>query len=130
MTLQREEAMRMLALARRDAAAMQVLAASSAVSVASVGFHAQQAIEKSLKALILEHGGLPKRTHDLAELANVATELGVVLPAPLLKLQAISRFAVEFRYDDPGDFPMSGEAIVEVALSVLDGCAALLLSRG
>jgi HEPN domain-containing protein len=44
--------------------------------------HSQQCVEKGLKALILERGRRPARTHDLVELLNLVTAdgWGVVLP--------------------------------------------------
>lgn len=44
--------------------------------------HSQQCVEKGLKALILERGRRPARTHDLVELLNLVTADGwsVVLP--------------------------------------------------
>lgn len=39
-------------------------------------YHSQQCVEKGLKALILERGSRPERTHDIVELLNEAKELG------------------------------------------------------
>jgi HEPN domain-containing protein len=63
-----------------------------------VCFHCQQAVEKYLKALLREHGAFVPKTHDLNGL------LGLLLPqdaslAPLARgLDALTRFAVEYRY--------------------------------
>ena len=50
--------------------------------------HSEQAVEKALKALILERGERPPRTHDLFELANRVAALGwqVAVPADMLAL--------------------------------------------
>ena len=50
MTPQREEAARMLRLARRDQAACSVLLGAPGVGLSVALFHAQQAAEKALKA--------------------------------------------------------------------------------
>ena len=39
-------------------------------------YHAQQSVEKGLKALILEKGKVPQRTHDLVELLEKVNKLG------------------------------------------------------
>ncbi len=39
-------------------------------------YHSQQSAEKGLKAVIIEKGGKPERTHDIVQLFNVVTELG------------------------------------------------------
>lgn len=46
----------LLALGRDDATAASILAATDASADAIVGFHAQQAVEKSLKAVLALHG--------------------------------------------------------------------------
>jgi len=52
MTPQREEALRALRLADRDVAAFEVLSRHPEVPPAMACFHAQQAVEKSLKAVL------------------------------------------------------------------------------
>jgi uncharacterized protein len=39
-------------------------------------FHSQQSVEKSLKAVIIEKGKRPERTHDIVELYNAVVGLG------------------------------------------------------
>jgi len=39
-------------------------------------YHSQQCVEKGLKALIMEKGKRPGRTHDIVDLRNKTTELG------------------------------------------------------
>jgi HEPN domain-containing protein len=42
----------------------------------SACYHSQQSVEKGLKAIILEKGRRPERTHDIVELYNAVTEMG------------------------------------------------------
>jgi HEPN domain-containing protein len=74
-----EEALRMLRLADRDIAAFSVLRDSDEVHISVVCFHAQQAVEKSLKALLFVHQIEFRRTHDLLELANLLEQHGIPL---------------------------------------------------
>jgi HEPN domain-containing protein/predicted nucleotidyltransferase len=46
-------------------------------------FHSQQCVEKGLKALILEKGRRPARTHDIVELLNVVTADGWAVGLPM-----------------------------------------------
>ena len=42
----------------------------------SACYHSQQSVEKGLKAIIIEGGRRPERSHDIVELRNTVTELG------------------------------------------------------
>jgi HEPN domain-containing protein/predicted nucleotidyltransferase len=42
----------------------------------SACYHSQQAVEKGLKAILLEKGQRPQRTHDIVELHNAVTKTG------------------------------------------------------
>jgi len=42
----------------------------------SACYHSQQSVEKGLKAILLEKGRRPERTHDIVELHNAVTETG------------------------------------------------------
>jgi HEPN domain-containing protein len=56
-------------LAGDDFAAYRTLAEAAHIRTAITFFHAQQAVEKSLKAVLFAHGVEFRRTHDLYELA-------------------------------------------------------------
>lgn len=81
MTPQREEAERLLRLARRDQAAFSVLLHASTVAVSVAFFHAQQAAEKALKAVMCLRGIEYRRTHDLEELAGQLADAGHRTPS-------------------------------------------------
>ena len=100
MTPQREEAERYLRLARRDEAAFRALLNSVTVDFAVACFHAQQAVEKALKAVMFLHGLEFRRTHDLEELSGSLTDAGINNPLEAEELRRLTPYAVEFRYDD------------------------------
>ena len=84
-----------------------------------VAFHAQQAAEKSIKALLtLENGDYP-RTHDMEELLDT---LGTRVPgvADMWEgLIPLSRFAVDTRYGEaPDPEPQDVAAAVSAARGV------------
>ena len=79
------------------------------------GFTAQQAVEKLLKCWIVLADEEPPRSHELSELATLATR---ALPTILLDLQP---FAVEARYRD-GDFPLPANrsTILEIIQQLME----------
>ncbi len=70
-----------------------------AVSDEQIGFQAQQAIEKTFKA-VLSHSAITyRRTHDLAELIDLLKANGIPYPTLLDGSVALTPFAAEMRYD-------------------------------
>jgi len=63
------------------------------------GFHAQQAAEKLLKALLLKLGSSYAQTHRIAELVDLVKQKGVAFPEKLEDIIDLTPFAVIFRYD-------------------------------
>lgn len=68
-------------------------------------FHAQQAAEKLLKALIASTGSEPPRTHDLPELTERATASLSEVRALTDHIEGITSWAVVPRYPSQGDTP-------------------------
>lgn len=64
-----------------------------------LGFHAQQAVEKLMKALISARSEQFELTHDLVRLATALKGLGEALPATPIPLSDLNDFAVDYRYD-------------------------------
>jgi len=62
-------------------------------------FHAQQAAEKYLKAILAIHGMVIPRTHDLEELQLLCTEFVLDAGFSSLTLEELSDYAVSVRYD-------------------------------
>ncbi len=90
----------MLRLADRDIAALAVLSDSEEVHLSIICFHAQQTIEKCLKAALFCHRVEFRRTHDLQLLANLLAEHGWRTPLSADQLAALQPCAVLLRYDD------------------------------
>jgi HEPN domain-containing protein len=97
MTPALEEAVRLLRLAHRDRSTLVLLARISEAPMASLGFHAQQAVEKALKAVSVSQCIEPRRTHDLAALAEMLLDVVGVSPVTLDELRQLNPFAVEYR---------------------------------
>jgi HEPN domain-containing protein len=95
-----EQRDQLLAKAAEDQKAMLVLAADAETSDATVGFHAQQAVEKCLKALLCHLRVNYQKSHDLVVLLDAITDAGQPVPADVDKCKYLEPYAVLFRYDD------------------------------
>lgn len=94
----------LLALAREDLASAEALDRAEQVSDAPVGFHAQQAVEKALKATIASRDLEFPFTHDLGVLMQLCEDAGLALPADLSEADRLTPYAAAVRYGlgDPG----------------------------
>lgn len=72
---------------------------ASGLSDSILGFHAQQAVEKLLKALLSQLNIPYERTHDLSRLQSLVVAAGESLPATPLLLSELNDYAVAYRYD-------------------------------
>lgn len=101
--------------AEGDAKAMQLLASDPEVSDEIVGFHAQQAVEKWLKAVLGSREIEFEYTHDLHRLvAEVAAVAGRV-PFDIPEVIALTEHAVPLRYDELLDTePLNRQAVVDL----------------
>jgi HEPN domain-containing protein len=95
-----EEAWRALQLADRDIKVFDILRGDPEAHLSIVCFHAQQAVEKSLKAVLFSRRIEFRRTHNLTELAQLLRQHGVEMPVADDPLRRLNPFAVTFRYDD------------------------------
>jgi HEPN domain-containing protein len=75
-----------------------------------IGFHAQQGIEKMLKAVLTSRRIPYRRRHDLVELIDLIRENGIQFPEELEEVRRLNPFATEFRYDD---LPPESEQVLD-----------------
>lgn len=102
--------------AAEDLAAAALDLAANPPLCGDAAFHAQQAVEKALKAFLTWHGREFRKTHSLVELG----QQGVVLDRnlePLLRQAApLTEYAWKFRY--PGDPERPSQREAEEALAI------------
>ena len=85
----------------------------------TVCFHAQQAVEKSLKALLAVHDVCYPWTHDLVELLQVVTPHRPAVREFAAAIEDLTTYAVTVRHDEAVDpTPSDARAAVNVARQV------------
>lgn len=84
--------------AERDQLAYRKLAEDPSLHDSLLGFHAQQAVEKALKAVLAHAGVVFRRTHDIAELLDLLSDAGLPVPPHADRLDELNPYAVEMRY--------------------------------
>lgn len=74
-------------------------------------YHAQQAIEKWLKALLVAHGQIVPKTHDLVALVSLVRQSGPYFSQQewIEGAALVSGYAVEIRYPIPDEEEISRE---------------------
>lgn len=89
----------LLRKAAQDEYVLDLLLADEGGPVEPFGFHAQQAVEKLLKAAIRAAGAEYPNSHRLGDLLDIARTSGANVPQEFEALRLLTPFAVEFRYD-------------------------------
>lgn len=77
------------------------------VRAALLCFHAQQAAEKSVKAVLVSHGVEFPYTHNIAKLLHLVKAAGVPVPEAVQEAETLTAYAVGARYPAPPDEPIS-----------------------
>jgi HEPN domain-containing protein len=78
-------------------------------------FHAQQAAEKALKAVLIAEGISPPKTHNIRMLLDILSQV-IVAPQEVEDAAGLTDYAVTSRY--PGDFEPVGEEEYNEALGL------------
>jgi HEPN domain-containing protein len=99
--------------AEGDAKAMRFLASNPEIDDESIGFHAQQAVEKWVKAVMASSGLPEERTHDLGGLLDILAAAEIELPPGSDRLDFLTGFAVPLRYEERLDLdPLDRDGVV------------------
>jgi HEPN domain-containing protein len=97
-------------------------------SYETASFHAQQAGEKALKALLIRHQIDFTKTHDLGELLLLSDRAAPGTSRALADADQLTRHAVDSRYPDMGADITREDAVRHVAIAgrVVEGVRSLL----
>lgn len=125
----RDEARYLLSAAHKDWRALAGMRDAAIFADEIFGFHAQQVVEKTLKAWLALHGVEYPRTHDLSLLLSLLCthEPEANTYADLLEF---TPYAVQFRYaafDEVGEL-LAREAVIERVSALLRQVENLLIS--
>ena len=117
----------LLSSAEKDLKAIRNMADADAFADEVFGFHAQQAVEKTLKAWIALLGGEYPFVHDLDALLNTLQRLGADVEA-LRNLIELNAFAVQFRYEafESPDEALDRRSVTVEAVALFQKISALL----
>jgi HEPN domain-containing protein len=120
--VRRELVAQWLARADEDLGVARHLLAEGLPYYVAIGFHAQQAAEKSLKAFLVARQVEFPKTHDIGRLLDLVATVDAALADALSGAVQLTDYGVDVRY--PGDLPQLGlddaRRAVEQAADVLD----------
>lgn len=80
-----------------------------------VAFHAQQAAEKALKAVLVRHQVEFPKTHDISRLLALCGSVEPYLAESLADSAELTPYGVEYRY--PGEYPSVTREAAEASLA-------------
>jgi len=121
----------LLEAAERDYSAIRGMEDATIFADEIFGFHVQQALEKSLKALLALLGETYPATHDLARLINMLKEHDAEADR-FDGLVEYTSYAVQFRYgaSDPSETPLDRATAIQHAEALLEEVRRHLESAG
>ena len=96
-----DHALLLLSKARADKLVLDKLAGDSEIADDVIGFHAQQAVEKLLKAVLANRDVEYPRVHDIDRLVDLLEAHDGSLPPQARQLDELTPWATQLRYDDP-----------------------------
>ena len=104
--------------ARSDLRLARLAAADALVRREQACFHAQQAAEKAIKAVLLFKKAAFPLTHDIEQLLEIAVKIGASPPDEVQEASLLTPYAVETRY--PGSWAEVTEADLNEAIRVAE----------
>jgi len=111
-------AKKFLLLASRDRYTLKVLLEDIKIADETIGFHAQQAVEKCLKTVLILHGVEFRKTHALDELLDLLKDKNLSMPENEEQLEYLTPYAVLWRYDFDSSESLARENTVDVVNQV------------
>jgi HEPN domain-containing protein len=112
------EANAWLRRAASDIRAGQFELTASPPLTGDIAFHSQQAIEKALKAFLVLHGEIFRKTHSIEEIGEQCLALDETLRTLVDRAVPLSEYAWKFRYPGDAEEPPILEAEDALAIAV------------
>jgi HEPN domain-containing protein len=101
--IRRELVAQWLERAEEDLAVARHLLTEDLPYYAAIGFHAEQAAEKFIKAFLVARQVEFPKTHDIGRLLDLVAAVDVALASDLASAVGLTDYGVDVRY--PGDLP-------------------------
>lgn len=117
-----------LGRADEDLLNMEIVLGAERIPWSTVCFHAQQAAEKYLKAVLIARWHVPPRTHSLTKLAARITQTGAGLPDLAAECSVLDQYPVDARYPEQVPIPdeAQGRAAAAAAGAIVAAAKSLL----
>ncbi|HZL49231.1 MAG TPA: HEPN domain-containing protein [Solirubrobacteraceae bacterium] len=109
----------LLGAARDDELMASSLLPVKGVTDAGIGLHAQQAVEKAIKAVLAVKETKFPFTHDLKRLRDFATGSGIELPPTLDGIEELTPFARDERYGSETSLGLDREQALKWAAEAI-----------
>jgi len=93
----------------------------------AVGFHAQQAVEKYMKAFLVHHQTEFPKTHNISVLRELMTTVDQKLSDEFVPMELLTAYGVEYRY--PGVYDSVSLEQGKEALEMAEKARDLILSK-
>jgi len=117
-------------LAAIDLATAEKLAPDPEMDDRPVGFHAQQAVEKAVKVVLMLEGVDFPKTHDLEYLIVLSEKHSISMEPELELASWLTPWAAEFRYDDAPIEALDRKRAIAVASTAVTWCQELIAEAG
>ena len=115
----------MLESAGHDLAAYFALVQHADIHDSVLGFHAQQGIEKALKAALFKHSVFVPKTHSLGYLLQALSDANIEAPPHADAIDTLDPYAVQARYGALGNSPLDRLAVGTWLKAVVDWATGL-----
>jgi HEPN domain-containing protein len=100
MTAAIDQARVLLSKASQDEALVRKVSSDTDIADELIGFHAQQAVEKAMKAVLVAADIEFPFSHDLGLLRDLCKQAGTPLPDEIGDISELTPYAAWLRYDD------------------------------
>lgn len=119
----------LLGLARDDEFAARSLLPVAGVADSILGFHAQQAVEKALKAALAARSVAFPYTHDLDGLLELCESSGLEIPGDLDGVDRLAPYGVHMRYGTSHAQGLDREQALQWAAAAIAWAQSVIESR-
>lgn len=116
-----DHAFQLLQMARKDHQAITNMLDQDLFSEEVFGFHAQQSIEKALKAWITVKGLTYPKSHDVSALTRILNDSGEDMTT-FPDLEDYTIYAVQYRYEayDDAEEQLDRQKVIEATRTLID----------